>query len=220
MTWKLRAACLGSSHQAMRGILASMRTSLFPLLALPGFPLSEHEPLAQGFLALGLRSFEDAARYVWELPHGRNSDRADFRLVLPEGRGTCSTKHALLAALARAHGQPVHLTLGIYEMHERNTPGVGAVLEREGLSGIPEAHCYLVVHQRRVDLTRKEPPGGSIAALAVFFTEERIEPEDIGAPKEEKHRAFIRTWAARRKLDPERIWRVREACIAALGESR
>jgi hypothetical protein len=41
--------------------------------------------------------------------------------------------------------------LGIYEMHERNTPGVGAVLEREGLSGIPEAHCYLVVNQRRTE---------------------------------------------------------------------
>jgi hypothetical protein len=126
-----------------------MRTALIPLLALPDFPLSEHEPLARGFLALGLRSFVDAAGYVWRLPYGRNSDRADFRLVLPEGRGTCSTRHALLAALARAHGQPVQLTLGIYEMHERNTPGVGAVLEREGLSGIPEAHCYLVVNQRR-----------------------------------------------------------------------
>jgi hypothetical protein len=197
-----------------------MRTALIPLLALPGFPLSEHEPLAQGFLALGLRSFVDAARYVWQLPYGRNSDRADFRLVLPEGRGTCSTKHALLAALARAHGQPVKLTLGIYEMHERNTPGVGAVLEREGLSGIPEAHCYLVVNQRRVDLTRDVPAAGSTAAVACFFTEEEIEPEDIGAPKEEKHRAFIRDWAARRGLDAEWIWRVREACIAALGEPR
>lgn len=197
-----------------------MRTSLDPLFTLPDFPLSEHEPLAQGFLALGLRSFVDAARYVWQLPYGRNSDRADFRLVLPEGRGTCSTKHALLAALARAHGQPVKLTLGIYDMHERNTPGVGAVLEREGLSGIPEAHCYLVVKQRRVDLTREVPADTSTAAQACFFTEEEIEPEDIGAPKEEKHRAFIRAWAARRGLDPEHIWRVREACIAALGESR
>ncbi len=197
-----------------------MRTSEMPLHTLPDFPLSEHEPLARGFLALGLRSFVDAAGYVWELPSGRNSDQADFHLVLPEGRGTCSTKHALLAALARAHGQPVKLMLGIYDMHERNTPGVGAVLEREGLSGIPEAHCYLVVHQRRVDLTRKGPATGSTAALAVFFTEEELAPEDIGAPKEERHRDFIRTWAARRGLDAERIWRVREACIAALGESR
>jgi hypothetical protein len=94
------------------------------------------------------------------------------------------------------------------------------VLEREGLSGIPEAHCYLVVHQRRVDLTRKEPASGSTAALACFFVEEHLEPEDIGAPKVERHRAFIRTWAARRGLDAERIWRVREACIAALGGSR
>jgi hypothetical protein len=191
-----------------------------PLVTLPDFPLSEHEPLARDFLALGLRRFVDAARHVWELPYGRNSDRADFHLVLSEGRGTCSTKHALLAALARAHGQPVKLMLGIYEMHERNTPGVGAVLEREGLSGIPEAHCYLVVRERRVDLTRKEPAAESTAAVACFFVEQQLEPEDIGAPKEEKHRAFIRDWAARRRLDAERIWRVREACITALGPTR
>jgi hypothetical protein len=196
-----------------------MRTSDLPLVTLPDFPLSEHEPLAQGFLALGLRSFVDAARHVWELPCGRNSDPADFRLVLTEGRGTGSTKHALLAALARAHGQPVKLTLGIYDMHERNTPGVGVILERESLSGIPEAHCYLVVHQRRVDVTHPGPAAESTAAKACFFTEEQIEPEDIGAPAEEKLRAFIRDWAARRRLDPEHIWRVREACITALSMS-
>ncbi|WNG45858.1 hypothetical protein F0U60_18385 [Archangium minus] len=197
-----------------------MRTSDMPLHTLPDFPLSEHEPLSQGFLALGLRGFVDAARYVWELPYGRNSDPADFRLVLSEGRGTCWTRHALLAALARAHGQPVKLTLGIYEMHERNTPGVGAVLEHEGLSGIPEAHGYLVVHQRRVDLSRNVPAAESIAAVAVFFIEGQIEPEEIGAPQEEMLRAFIRDWAARRRLDAERIWRVREACITAAEVSR
>lgn len=98
----------------------------------------------------------DAARHVWELPYGRNSDRADFRLVQP---------------------------------------------------------------QRRVDLTRPGPAAESAAAQAYFFTEEHIEPEDIGAPKEEKHRAFIRAWAARRGLDPEHIWRVREAGITALSMS-
>ncbi|EPX55014.1 hypothetical protein D187_009520 [Cystobacter fuscus DSM 2262] len=187
-------------------------------MTLPEFPLREDEPLARGFLALGLGSFEAAARHVWSLPHGRNSDPTDFRLVLPEGRGTSGTKHALLAALARAHGQPVELTLGIYEMHERNTPGVGALLEREGLSGIPEAHCYLVVrHQRRVDLTREEPASESTAALACFFEEGPLAPEDLGAPLEERLRAFVRNWAKKRGLDAERVWRTREACRAALG---
>jgi len=58
-------------------------------------------------------------------------------------RFTCTTKHALLAALAREQHINAQLVLGIYEMSERNTPGVGHVLSRYGLSYIPEAHCHL-----------------------------------------------------------------------------
>jgi hypothetical protein len=53
--------------------------------------------------------------------------------VLCEGRDTCSTKHALLAKLSRENGRRVALILGIYEMDEANTPGVGAVLKPNGL---------------------------------------------------------------------------------------
>src|SRR5215813_13450772 len=95
------------------------------------------------FLIRVVADFQAAGRYLYQLPYGRNTNRADYRLVLVENRGTCSTKHALLAELAREQGLPVVLTLGIYEMHERNTPGVGVVLDRYGLLYIPEAHCYL-----------------------------------------------------------------------------
>jgi len=49
--------------------------------------------------------------------------------VLNERRGPCSTKHALLKALADEQGLPIRLMLGIYEMNARNTPGIGRVLE-------------------------------------------------------------------------------------------
>jgi hypothetical protein len=60
--------------------------------------------------------------------------------VLEEGCGTCTTKHATLTELAREQRIDVQLVLGIYEMNERNTPGVGRVLGAYGLSCIPEAH--------------------------------------------------------------------------------
>ena len=65
-----------------------------------------------------------------------------------EGRGTCSTKHALLADLARENRRHVALVLGIYEMDEDNTQEIGTVLDRNGLPCVPEAHCYLV-HEAR-----------------------------------------------------------------------
>ena len=122
---------------------------------LPNFPLDAGRPLGREFAALGLCGYRDAARHVHSLPYGRNSDRSDWRLILKEGRGTCSTKHALLADLARENLRHVVLVLGVYEMDERNTPGIGTVLERHGIPCVPEAHCYLAHEGTRVDLTRE-----------------------------------------------------------------
>ena len=92
---------------------------------LPHVPLHDVGPVSTEFIVHGLIDFQAAGRALQRLPYGRTVDRADFRAVLREGKGTCSTKHALLAALAHEQGLPVILTLGIYAMHERNTPGVG-----------------------------------------------------------------------------------------------
>jgi hypothetical protein len=54
-----------------------------------------------------------AVAYIRRLPYGQNTDRGDFRRVLREGKGTCRTKHALLARLAQEQGIPLELTLGI-----------------------------------------------------------------------------------------------------------
>jgi uncharacterized protein (TIGR00369 family) len=72
---------------------------------LPDFALDDGRPLGREFAALGLGSYREAARYVRSLPYGRNTDRSDWRVVLKEGRGACSTKHALLAELARENGR-------------------------------------------------------------------------------------------------------------------
>src|SRR5262245_37335349 len=100
--------------------------------ALPEHPLAVAGPESEAFLRAGCKTYRSAARTLHALPYGRNSDREDFRLVLIEQRGTCSTKHALLAALALEQQLDVALTIGIYDMSERNTPGVGRVLAAHG----------------------------------------------------------------------------------------
>src|SRR5215510_6425949 len=102
------------------------------------------------FLARGITTLREAARLLWSLPYGRVSDGHRPDLVLHESRGTCTTKHALLAMLAAEQEIDLALTLGIYEMTERNTPGVGPVLDRHGLDRIPEAHCYVVWQGERI----------------------------------------------------------------------
>lgn len=179
---------------------------------LPDFRLKASGRLGSRFRSFGIGDFRQAAAHVRDLPYGRNSDRSDWGLVLAEGRGTCSTKHALLAALAREHGADVELRLGIYLMDGKNTPGAAGALDAVGLAALPEAHCYLAHRSERVDVTGVESSG-----IEGFLHEEAIEPGQIGAYKVGAHRDFLRTWAAERGLDPDHVWRVREGCIAALS---
>ena len=143
----------------------------------------------------------------------------DILAVLNERRGPCSTKHALLKALADEQGLPIRLMLGIYEMNARNTPGIGRVLEAHHLPCIPEAHCYLVYQDRRIDLTRNLDDRDS-EPIAPFLIEEEIGTEQIREYKRRWHQAFMRQWLHRRSVidfDLDQLWRIREECIAALS---
>jgi len=185
---------------------------------LPDAPLVPTGPDSAALVRAGCSSYRAAAGYLHELPYGRNSDRSDYRLVLTELRGTCSTKHALLAAVAREQALPVSLTLGIYDMSEANTPGTGVVLAAHGLESIPEAHCYLTHRGERVDISRAgvAPP----SAIAHLVQEWPIEPAQIGGHKLCLHRAYLARWLADRPglgITLEELWRIREDCIAALG---
>ena len=188
--------------------------------ALPEILLGPVGPITADLIARGISDFRAAGRYLHHLPYGRNSDRSDFRLVLPEGRGTCSTKHALLAELAREQNLPIVLTLGIYEMHERNTPGVGVVLDKYGLPSLPEAHCYLRYEGTRIDITRSgaEPT----EPIDRFLSEEAIIPAQIGDYKVEFHQKFIHSWMVNTDVAGNRsfaeVWKIREECIAALAQ--
>lgn len=189
---------------------------------LPNFDLAFRGATTDDFLSMGLNDFRAAVDYVWRLPYDRNSNRADFNLVLRENRGTCSTKHAALAQVAFEQKQPVFLTLGIYEMNERNTPVVAAVLDEFGLETLPEAHCYLTHRDERIDVTRF-PKGETVEPIENFLYEETIRPDQIGEYKVRLHRTFFRDWMRERNLDErfafDELWNIREKCVAALAQT-
>lgn len=186
--------------------------------ALPEAPLLSAGPYSVAFRQIGCDSLQSAARYVCNLPYGRNSDRAEFHLVLSEHRGTCSTKHALLAALAAEQDLPVSLMIGIYDMMEANTPGVGRVLLAHGLESLPEAHCYLAYAGSRVDITRSSVSSRSF--ITSFHREWTIDASQIGPYKLRLHQEYVREWLHGNpdlSMSFEDLWQVREACILALG---
>src|SRR5690606_23950516 len=157
--------------------------------------------------------------YIQQLPYGRNSNRCNFNLVLKEHKGTCSTKHAVLAEIAKENNIPkIKLILGIYKMCEENTPGVGSVLSKWDLKYIPEAHCYLKIKNNIIDLTRNTI--SSISFSSSLLSEEEITPIKIGSYKVKKHQAYLKEWIMTEAIpyNFNDIWNIREACIANLKQ--
>jgi hypothetical protein len=105
--------------------------------------LSDHGPLSQEFLALGCVHWKEALCYVNQIPYARNSNSNNFHLVLEEQRGTCSTKHALLVALAEEQQFPLQLMMGLMEMTAEKFPLLAPVLKKYDLTAVVETHCYL-----------------------------------------------------------------------------
>ena len=171
------------------------------------------------FLNIAKIDLRTAAQHVCQLPYGRNSDPNDALIVLVEQRGTCSTKHALIRRLAFEQRLDIALVLGIYEMSEGNTPGIDPVLRQNGLSHIPEAHCYLRIEGKRIDITR--PPSSRAMPIARLLHEEEIGPEQITHYKTAVHKRFLMEWIANNSglsgLTFEKIWEIREECIARLS---
>jgi hypothetical protein len=189
--------------------------------ALPDRTLVDAGEITRAFVSAGANDFRAAARYVHALPYGRNSSRTDPLIVIREHRGACSTKHAILARLAHEQRLEIALVIGIYRMNERNTPGVGRVLAASGLEYVPEAHCYLRYLGDRIDVTR-EIASGPAEPIAHFLYEEDIAPEQIGDYKIALHQRWMREWIASPDgpsgLSFDELWKIREACIAALGQ--
>src|ERR1700685_323922 len=108
------------------------------------FRISGESALCEDVRCRGFDSFAHLAEHVRALPYGRTANSEDPLAVLQERRGTCSAKHRFLATVAQDCGHSeVRLTVGIYEMSEENTPGVGRGLGTASLTRFPQAHCYL-----------------------------------------------------------------------------
>ena len=179
------------------------------------FQISGGSALCEEVRSRGFESFESLAEHVRWLPYGRTTNAEDPLAVLRQGRGTCSGKHRFLATVAQDCGhKEVLLTVGIYEMSEDNTPGVGAVLNEASLRSIPEAHCYLSIAGERYDFTGLA--AGRSSPFAALLAEYAVSPADLPEFKVELHQRVIASWASERLISKDSVWATREACIAAL----
>lgn len=170
--------------------------------------------------AKGVDSWEALKAYVAELPYGRTSNPKDISLVLNEGRGTCSGKHALLAAIAKENAiSDVQLMVSAFKMSAQSTPSIQKILEKFQLDYIPEAHCYLKEQGEFGDYTR---PGKFFNDFEsrILDTRELFDCEDIAQEKTAYHQNFMKNWLRENALPYsfEELWQIREECILKLSE--
>ena len=123
------------------------------LIVFPDKVITKAGSITVEFQGMGIRSFLEACRYVYELPYGYNSDRDDLMILFKEKMGTCTTKHAVIATLAAELGLPITRGVGIYAMTETIVTGTDKILTEYGLPYVPMIHCFLEYGNYRVDLT-------------------------------------------------------------------
>jgi hypothetical protein len=87
----------------MMMIKSSMSLVDGSLDAVPEFDLHRPGWLSDLTRERGASTFRAAAAYARDLPYRRPGVAGDEAAVLIEGCGTCSSKHTLLAAIAREH---------------------------------------------------------------------------------------------------------------------
>ena len=141
----------------------------------PDRSFSEVGIISAKFLSLGICHFIDACRYVHELPYGYNTDRDDLMILFKENKGTCTTKHAVIATLAIELKLSIEKNVGIYAMTEEIVTGTDKILARYSLPYVPMVHCYLVYSRCRVDLSEGNNNGKNRSIEEFLFTQ-KVEP--------------------------------------------
>ena len=183
------------------------------------FPLASPEIYSSAFRELGISDFHAACEYLRQLPYGRNANRHDFLLTLTEGKGTCSSKHAILAYLADENGQKdIELIVGIFLMSAETHPKLTAFFSEKPYDCIPEAHCYLRYKGDRFDYTDSSNSLERIAPRIV--REQRAEPQQLVDWKPMIHKHYLEGWLKRNPqigLSVDELWKQRETCISLLS---
>src|SRR5262249_15432580 len=113
--------------------LTHMCSNALDLIALlPDPAISPGGPVADAFRRHRITGFQQACRWVKELPYGSSSDGLNALTLFTDYRGTCMTKHGAIARLAAELQLPVFKQLAFYRLNEELVTGIGALLAPYG----------------------------------------------------------------------------------------
>ncbi len=120
---------------------------------LPDVNIQAKGVVSEKFLERKIETFRAACHWIKDLPYGSNSNNENSLILFEENRGTCTTKHGVIARLAQELELEIYKNLGFYRLNDEIVIGVNAIIQTHGLKFIPQIHCFLEYGSFRVDLT-------------------------------------------------------------------
>jgi len=142
---------------------------------LPDTVITQVGVMSKKFLSLGLSSFKEACLYVHNMDYGYNSDKDDKMILFKEMKGSCTTKHGVIATLAEELEIPLNKKVGIYKLTEEIVSGTNSILKEHDLPYVPMIHCFLVYENYRFDLTEGNF-NGKKTSIDEFIQDEKVIP--------------------------------------------
>ena len=146
-----------------------------PLSNLPELKINPSGEISRKFLELGIKTFKEACLFVHEMEYGYNSNKDNKMILFIEKKGTCTTKHAVIASLAEELKIPLYKKVGIYKLTETIVTGTNEILKKNKIPYVPMIHCFLIYKQYRFDLTEGNKNGKN-TSIEKFIHEEKVIP--------------------------------------------
>lgn len=142
---------------------------------LPDAELIPVGELSKKFLGLGIKTFKDACNYVHKIDYGYNTNYEDKMIFFKEKRGSCTSKHAVIAGLAQELKIPLYKHVCVYKFTEEITTGVNKILNKYNIPYVPMVHCFLVYDIYKFDLTEGNN-NGKKEPIDEYIYSEKVDP--------------------------------------------
>jgi len=142
---------------------------------LPDAELIPVGELSKKFLGLGIKTFKDACNYVHNIDYGYNTNYEDKMIFFKEKKGSCTSKHAVIAGLAQELNIPLYKHVCVYRLTEDITTGVDEILKKFNIPYVPMVHCFLVYDEYKFDLTEGNN-NGKKNHIDEYIYSEKVEP--------------------------------------------
>ena len=142
---------------------------------LPNKEITPSGEISKKFIELKITSFKDACDYIHSLDYGYNTNYDDEMILFKQKKGTCTSKHAIIAGLARELNIPLYKHVCVYKFTEEITTGADEILNKYDIPYVPMVHCFLVYGQYRFDLTEGNN-NGKKKPIDEYIFSERVDP--------------------------------------------